>query len=124
MEILLPSRASVSNPASAQSLAKLERILGPNAEHLLPLYRVTDGFESVIRGGEFHLRLWPIEEFTRRREHRIVIGSDSEAADIVVNTGSEPALVQTWCTFGGGRIETLSPLLEFLAWMLEDSSSP
>lgn len=120
MEINLPARASVSKPASPEALAELRRILGDNADHLIPLYRITDGFENVIRSGEFHLQLWPIEEWPLKEEHLVVIGSDSEGADLVGNTKCEPAIIETWCAFGGGRIDTLSALPEFLTWMLAD----
>lgn len=116
----LPPRASTIPPATEDALASLHHLLGPHAAHLLPLYQLTDGFESVIRRGELHLQLFPIADFTpSHREHQLIIGSDSEAADVIINTGTTPALVELWCGFGGGHIDTLCPLPDFLAWMLE-----
>ena len=119
MTFVLPRKASIAAPATDEAQASLVALLGPNAGHLLPLYRITDGFECVIRGGKIHLQLWPIAEFTGRREHQVIIGSDSEAGNVVVDTSSEPAIVELWCAFGGGKIETLCPLPGFLAWIMD-----
>jgi len=119
MTFELPRKASIAAPATDEAQASLVALLGPNADYLLPLYRITDGIESVIRGGEIHLQLWPIGEFASHREHQLIIGSDSEAADVVIATSAEPAMVELWCAFGGGKIETLCPLPEFLRWMQE-----
>jgi hypothetical protein len=120
VNLILPPRASLSTPATEEALASLHALLGPHAIHLLPLYRLTDGFESVIRSGELHLQLWSIADFTQSyREHQIIIGSDSETGDVIINTATDPAIVELWCAYGGGKIKTLSPLPDFLTWMLE-----
>jgi hypothetical protein len=66
------------------------------------------------------MQLWPVSKFATGDGGLVIIGSDSEAADVVVNTRCKPAVVETWCAFGGAKIRTLSTLSEFLAWMLEE----
>jgi len=98
----------------------MANLLGPHAAHLLPLYQLTDGFESVIRGGEFHLQLFPIAGFSHsHRKHQLIIGFDTESADVIIDTSHDPAMVELWCGFGGGKIATLCPLPHFLTWLLE-----
>ncbi len=60
MSFIIPSGASAGSPATNNEMEWLKVAIGENAEHLLPLYRVTNGMESVIRNGELHLHLWPI----------------------------------------------------------------
>jgi hypothetical protein len=49
MIISLPEEASTRGPASLEALESLLSVLKSNAEHLMPLYRITDGFEAIIR---------------------------------------------------------------------------
>ncbi len=85
----------------------------------MPLYRITNGYAGVVRGGELYLQLWPIEDFAWRGESLLAIGSDGANATVIVNTGEGTDRVEFWCAFGGGRIATLCPLRGFLDWMLE-----
>lgn len=119
MNISLPEGASTSGPASREALEFLRSVLRSNAEYLLPLYRITDGFETVVRGGELHLLFWPIEEFSSIGDTLVVIGTDTGGADVVVNMASDPAAVELWCGYGGGKIKSLCTLPGLIDWLLE-----
>ena len=120
MPLTLPPQAITHAPATEEALASLRALLGPHATHLLPLYQLTDGFESTFRSGTFPLQLSPIAGFSNsHREHHLIIGSDTQSADLIIDTSNDPAMVELWCGFGGGKIATLCPLPDFLAWMLE-----
>lgn len=116
----LPERASVRSPASPAELEWLHAALGEQAGFLESIYRISNGFESVIRGGELHLQLWQIRDFEFHSDDVLIIGSDSEAADVALDVSESPVVVFLQNAFGPDpkeRLENLCLLSEFAEWI-------
>jgi hypothetical protein len=118
--------ASYSRPASAGDLAALAGLSMGVSAAMSPLYKFSDGFEMVIRGGEFHLQLSAIRDFESSGEF-LVIGTDTHGADLVVDLSTAGHPVSWHCSFSrpirSDRCEPLLPSVDgLLYWMIGENA--